>query len=338
MNAPANLGEIATQIDTGRSGEANELVPAASDLIKNNDKVKPPAKKSQPKKAKKTSKADASKDTSPDTSGLSDPVSSPKDSGTEANGAITEESKTAVKDAKKPKKRAPPTKAATNVRRNKKQTKDAAKEAMPPPPLPPPAPINQEVANKVKQVLLFIRDEQHHDTKLDRDAKNPALISVPYSSFQSAIMRMQAHYEILQPLEQCLNEVQEVVVDNFKRNIGPTPNIDWVTIDVSKPSTFEDSIKQKIARHGLDGLGLSLLEIELKMFTKDLLEKTHLFRDLNGQPVVELSNRLLEAVDSASEETAPEQKTNDQTTDRSVDQGTESKREKAPETAVWSAI
>lgn len=141
-----------------------------------------------------------------------------------------------------------------------------------------------------------------------------------------------------------MNDVQELVVNNFKRNIGPTPNIDWVTIDVSKPTAFENSIKQKIARHGLDGLGLTLLEIELKMFTKDLLEKAHLFRDVNGEPVVELSNRLLDAVGSASDEiaseqkTALEQKTTDQTTNLSAEQGTESKRERAPETASWAAI
>lgn len=334
--ASTNLHQTTKQASTDTPGAANELVPDVSDLNTNNDQSKAPAKQSRPRKSK-IGKTDASKNASPDTSGSSDPVSSPKDSGTEADGAATEGSKTAVEDATKPKKRAPPKKTATNARRSKKQTKEATEPMPPPPPPLPPAPINQQVANKVKQVLLFTKDEQNDDTKLERDPKNSALVSVPYSSFQSAIMRMQAHYEILQPLDQCINDVQDVVFNNFERNIGPTPNIDWITIDVSKPNTFENSIKQKIARHGLDGL--SLLEVELKMFTKDLLENTHLFRDWNGEPVANLSNRLLDAVDSAWEVAVSErQMPADQTAERAVEQSTESTKGAAPESDSSAAI
>lgn len=154
---------------------------------------------------------------------------------------------------------------------------------MPPSPLPPPllpALVNQQVANKTKQVLKFVNSEAESDSRLERDPNNRDLISVPYSSLVSAILRMHAHYEISQSARSCTSDAQEVVVQYFKRDIGPTQDVDWVTIDASKTSTFECNVQQKIARHGLDDV--NLFEIELELFTKELLERTSLFRDKDG--------------------------------------------------------
>lgn len=265
---------------------SDESVPDQSCLTADNELPKPAAKKSQPKK-RQSKKANTSKDESP-----ADVSVSPKDSAIEADTPSSAEPRKAVAKTKK----RSPSKKATAKTSNKKK-KEAATDVVPPPTLLP-APINQQVANKVKQILTFIKVEDECESRLERDQDNRDLISVPYSSLISAIMRMQAQYEISQSLESCISDIQDVVVQYFKRNFGPTPDIDWVTFDASKTSTFEHTIQQKIAWHGLEDV--NLLEIELEMFTKNILEKTGLFRDVDGARVD--GERLLHAVASAVEE------------------------------------
>lgn len=185
---------------------------------------------------------------------------SPKDSVTESDAP----------PEKKPKRVPPRAKKASARKIAADKDGKKKKEDMPPPPLPP-APISKEVANKVTQVRQFIDNEEEKNSELDRDLENKQLISVPESSLISAVIRMRAHYEMSQPLEAALSDVEDAVVQRFRPAIELRSDIDWVTIDALKRTKFENGILQKIARHGLDDV--NLLEIELEMFKKDHLKR-----------------------------------------------------------------
>lgn len=219
--AAGTVNETSAAHETETSNESNEavfnvLVPAT-----NNVPSRSPAKRSPPKK-RKIGQSDAYKDRSPDTR------ESPQDSIIGANELPTEEFK---KPVAKPKKRSPLKRTTKEVvSKKKKGTARGMSSSSPsPPPSPPrPAAINKQVSNKVKQVLLFINSEQEKDSSLDRGPENQDYISVPWSSLVSAIMRMQAHYEIDESVDTCIDDVGDIVVKHFKRDIGQQPNVDWV--------------------------------------------------------------------------------------------------------------
>ena len=160
--------------------------------------------------------------------------------------------------------RATPRKAATEA----SIKDDEDKKTMPPPPLPP-ATVTQAVANKIKQVRQCADEMgKGEGSKLDRDPENKALVSVPQSSLLAALMRMRMHYEMAMQQDTSVPDVEEAIVKRYKKQMTEV-EVDYVTVDVAKRTEFENGIKEKIVRHGLEDV--NLLEVELVMVEKDRL-------------------------------------------------------------------
>ena len=145
-----------------------------------------------------------------------------------------------------------------------------------PPPLPP-AEINIAVGNKVLQVQNFVQSTAEEATILDRDPQNRDLLFIPELNLLSAVMRTRLHYEIGPRHEASIDDIEEALVKRYKQDLGQTKDVDWVTIDISKTSRFEERILEKIARHGLDDV--SLLEVELEMQKRDQLKTAGVIED-----------------------------------------------------------
>ena len=178
---------------------------------------------------------------------------------------------------KKPKRASPRTKKtaagveapkASKKGKGKKENVKNESSSLPPTPPPPPALINEAVARKLGEVHAFIVNEE--ESKLDRDPDHKDLITMPEEELVGAVMTMRIHYEVGHQQEASVSDVDETIVNRFKRPIGwSEEDHDWVTINIPNSTKFEEGIQKKIARHGLDDV--SLLEIELELRKRDLI-------------------------------------------------------------------
>lgn len=177
-------------------------------------------------------------------------------------------------------------------KRKKRGADVSTKPGAPPPsiqvtrPTPdPPTRINKAVANKVKEVLTFVENYAESESVLARDPENKDVISVPESAILGAVMVMRIHYEVGSPDDALVSEVEEAIVGRFQDRIGEGKHLEnWVTIDATKQTKFEEAIHEKIARHGLDDV--NLLEIELELRKRDQLGWSKLPKEKMSSPEV----------------------------------------------------
>ena len=158
---------------------------------------------------------------------------------------------------------------------------------MPPPPLPP-AQVSKPVANKIVQLHNYINT--HPELKLDRDSNsdgNQDLLTIPELDLTGILSIMYWHYEIGTQPETPLSDVEDAIVNRSQQELGTDKVLaDVVTIDVAKMTKLEDTIHEKIVRHGLDDM--NLLKVEIEIYKERASEMVGLWR-----PAVD---RLLTAV------------------------------------------
>lgn len=161
-----------------------------------------------------------------------------------------------------------PAKPATRPRQPKRTKKIAAPVSPPSPlqPLPLPAEVTAPVQAKVDAVKRF-RDAEmaHEDSMLERDPKNAKLVSIPELDLVGVVMTLHYHYQLpAAATEASLADIEDAITARFAKPVRASGvDVEWVTLDLSKPTTLEQRIKDKIANHGLEDVSLLELEMEL---------------------------------------------------------------------------
>ncbi|KAK0327953.1 hypothetical protein LTS16_001796 [Friedmanniomyces endolithicus] len=180
------------------------------------------------------------------------------------------------------------------IRTASKRGSPASSETTPPAvsPLLPPrtAQLSAALSAKVRSVHAFMAEVSETDSLLTRDPANPSLISIPELELIGALIRLRADYELGDPYEAHIADIETCIVNRYSAPVLQTPDQAWITLDVStEPSDFEREIFEKVAGHGLEDV--NLLEIELEMHSRRMLAR------LGGQQA-----RISESVPSAPEE------------------------------------
>jgi len=180
------------------------------------------------------------------------------------------------------------------IRTASKRGSPASSETTPPAvsPLLPPrtAQLSAALSAKVRSVHAFMAEVSETDSLLTRDPANPSLISIPELELIGALIRLRADYELGDPYESHIADIETCIVNRYSAPVLQTPGQAWITLDVStEPSDFEREIFEKVAGHGLEDV--NLLEIELEMHSRRMLAR------LGGQQA-----RISESVPSAPEE------------------------------------
>lgn len=175
------------------------------------------------------------------------------------------------------------TKAATKAKA-KSEKSTAAKPAE-----PKKKRINKALREKVQQVLDFLASTAGTRSSLERSKENKNHVTVKESALLGALMSLRADYEVSDPRMASVLDVEDVTVREFVARIGTDQvlvkflgmflvkspqspktfraNVSLV-VDLSKQTTLETSIHQRIENWGLGEV--SLLEAELEMYSKQL--------------------------------------------------------------------
>ena len=190
----------------------------------------------------------------------------------------TDDAATDSLSPKRPKRTAPRTKKAVTPSppKSKRKRKDSKKDTeadMPPPP-PPQATLTPALISKINQVKTFLKAGNLEDSKLDRDPKNENIIYTPEEILVGALMRMRLRWEIGSEDQASVADTQEAIVAHYSAKhsrpaLAAVPVLNCVILDVSKVTNLESGIHSKIFGHGLEGI--SLLEIELEMHWREYL-------------------------------------------------------------------
>lgn len=107
-----------------------------------------------------------------------------------------------------------------------------------------------------------------------------------------ALMTLHSDYQISEdPLRASIHDLDGCIVNWFEKAVG-TKNVlvKHYTFDLGVTSAVETAVQQKIAGHGLEGVGL--MEVELEMYLREL-EKAQ-------------AERLFAAVEAVEEESESE--------------------------------
>ncbi|KAK0347136.1 hypothetical protein LTR91_023263 [Friedmanniomyces endolithicus] len=168
---------------------------------------------------------------------------------------------------------APPKK---RIRISSKRTSPASNKTTPPaetlPPPPRTAQLSAPLSAKVRLVQGFIAEVDEKDSNLTRDPTNPSLISIPELELTGALMRMRADYELGDPSEAHIADIELCITNRYSAPVLQTPDQAWITIDAStEPTEFEREIYEKVAGHGLEDM--NLLEIELEMHSRRMVAR-----------------------------------------------------------------
>ncbi|KAK0871107.1 hypothetical protein LTS02_002036 [Friedmanniomyces endolithicus] len=162
------------------------------------------------------------------------------------------------------------------VRTSSKRATPSSSDTTPPAePLPRPprkAQLSAALSAKVRLVHAFMAEVNDTDSTLTRDPTNPSLISIPELELTGALMRMRADYELGDPYEAHIADIEPCITNRYSASVLQTPDQARITIDVStEPSDFEREIYEKVEGHGLEDV--NLLEIELEMHSRRMLAK-----------------------------------------------------------------
>ncbi|TKA68241.1 hypothetical protein B0A55_10029 [Friedmanniomyces simplex] len=143
---------------------------------------------------------------------------------------------------------------------------------------PPPARLTPLLAAKLRRVHFFITNTPDTTTTLTRDPSNPALISLPELELTGALIRLRADYELGDRHEAHLADIESCIVARYSAPVLQLADQAWLTIDIAtEPSEFEREIQGKVAGHGLEGV--NLLEVELEMQSQQVRETLGLQRE-----------------------------------------------------------
>ncbi|KAK0943280.1 hypothetical protein LTR29_005264 [Friedmanniomyces endolithicus] len=162
------------------------------------------------------------------------------------------------------------------IRISSKRTSPASSETTPPavdlPRQPRTAQLSAPLSAKVRRVHAFIAGVSEKDSTLTRDPTNPSLVSIPELELTGALMRMRADYELGDPSEAHIADIEPCITNRYTAPVLQTPDQAWITLDIStEPTDFEREIYEKVAGRGLEDV--NLLEIELEMHSRRMVAK-----------------------------------------------------------------
>lgn len=154
----------------------------------------------------------------------------------------------------------------TTKPRQTKRTKKTAAEPPPPPPSPGLVELTSPVQAKIKAVKQFVSTEMAHENSmlLRCDPESPRRVSLPFLDLVGVIQVLYFHYQLGPATDgQITADVEEVAAEYFKKPVCMYGDVDWVTVDLDVATKLEQRIKEKIDGHGLEGV--SLLEVEMEL-------------------------------------------------------------------------
>ena len=165
------------------------------------------------------------------------------------------------------KKRASPTTRKTT---GKTKAKKAAVPDLPPPAIP--VPVTRMVQAKVDQMYAFKEfDMKYGSNVLERDGENTSVIHIPELDLGGVLINMLTRWELhtLTDLENAWRDIEEAIVEDYQKALAPDRDpVPCVALDLEKAraTKFEQRIQEKILNHGLEGV--SLLELEMEMLAR----------------------------------------------------------------------